>query len=252
MNLLKKFRNHKMNVAIIQARTNSTRFPNKVLKTINGKSILQHIIEFLELSKSIDKIVVATTDLIDDNPIESLLKKLNVSCFRGSSNDVLKRYYDCAKLYDADVILRVTADDPLIDPVIIDNLIKKCQNSKIDYVTSTIPPTFPLGFTACEAFPFTVLEKLHENALDSMSREHVTSHILENKNLFKISSISSKSDLARPDWRLTIDFPDDFLLIQKIFFKMNIDKKNFSYLKLVEFLDNNLDLLEINNSHKNI
>ena len=79
MNLLKKFRNHKMNVAIIQARTNSTRFPNKVLKTINGKSILQHIIEFLELSKSIDKIVVATTDLIDDNPIESLLKKLNIA-----------------------------------------------------------------------------------------------------------------------------------------------------------------------------
>lgn len=241
-----------MNVAIIQARTNSTRLPNKVLKTINGKYVLQHIIEFLQLSKSVDKIVVATTDHIDDDPIESLLKQLNISCFRGSSSDVLKRYYDCAKLYGADIVLRVTADDPLIDPTIIDDLIKKCQNSEVDYVTSTFPCTFPLGFTACEAFPFSILEKLHNTALDPMSREHVTFHILENIDMFKIISITSEPELARPDWRLTIDSLDDFLLIQKIFSEMNIDKKIFSYAKLVEFIDNNLDLLKINNSHKNV
>ena len=127
----------------------------------NGKSILEHIINYLKYSNLIDDIVVATTILPIDNEIELLANKLEIHCFRGSSNDVLNRFFECAKFHNADIIVRVTADDPLIDPNIIDLMIKNCKNDNYDYSSNVLHQTFPIGFTACESFTFNLLKSLN-------------------------------------------------------------------------------------------
>lgn len=240
-----------MNVlAIIQARVDSSRFPRKVLMEINNKSILQYVVNYLKNSKLIDKIVIATTTLPIDNEIELLASRLNIDCFRGSPNDVLNRYYECAKLFQGDLIVRVTADDPLIDPNIIDQIIQKCQHKNCDYVSTVLHQTFPYGFTACEVFTFNILEQLHNTVLDDSSREHVTHHILNNPNLYMIDEVKAEPLLSRPDWRLTIDYPEDFLLIKKIISTFGTNKKFISYDSLVHFLDQNKDLLKINEKYQ--
>ena len=132
-------------IAILQARTGSKRFPNKVLKTINNISILEHIISRLKYSKKIIKIIVATTKTNSDDIIEKIANKNHVLCFRGSSSNVLNRYIECAKFYKAKDIIRLTADDPFIDPEIIDKLIYKYKEGSYDFVTNTPNKTFPLG-----------------------------------------------------------------------------------------------------------
>ena len=233
-------------IAIIQARTGSSRFPDKVLKKIDGRPILQYVVDYLKNSKLIDKIVIATTSLNNDDEIELLAKKLKIPCFRGNVNDVLNRFYECAKVFHADIILRVTADDPLIDPNIIDQIIQKCKSKNCDYASNVIHRTFPLGFTACEAIKFHTLEKLNNDTLDPLSREHVTYHIIKNPNLYRIQEVQADAKLSRPNWRLTIDFPEDFLLIEKIISTIGKEKEFISYGSLVKFLDQNTDLLKIN------
>lgn len=233
-------------IAIIQARMNSSRFPKKVLKLINGKPIIEYIVNYLSQSRLIDKIVIATTTLPIDDEIELLAIKLKTSCFRGSSSDVLNRFFECAKFHNADIIVRVTADDPLIDPNIIDLMITNCKNNDCDYSSNVLHQTFPVGFTACEVFTFNLLKSLNKNALDSKSREHVTSQIIANPSLYKIKEILAEPSICRPNWRLTIDYYDDFLLIEKIITSIDNKQKFISYDELVKFLDENNHLLNIN------
>ena len=231
--------------AIIQARTSSTRLPGKAMKELQGKPMLEHIIDFLKYSKELDEIIIATTTLPEEEKIIELAKKLNVKYFCGSSQDVLDRYYQCAKFFKCDVIVRITSDNPLIDPRIVDKAIRVFKESDSDYVSNMINQTYPLGYLV-EVISFKILEQNHQNQKDSHTREHVVTHIRNNPNLYKIKEIFAPKELARPEWRLTIDYAEDFKLISEIFSKLYKPNSYIPYEMVVEFLDKNKHLLKIN------
>jgi spore coat polysaccharide biosynthesis protein SpsF len=224
----------------------SKRLPGKVLMKIKGKEILQHIIDFLKLTNLSDQIIVATSKLPEDDKICKLVSKNNLKYFRGSTDDVLERYYACAKTFKGDIVVRMGSDDPIVNPEIVDRIIKKCKDDELDYVSNSLPQTYPYGYSTCEAFTFKILKKLHETRTDPESREHVTSYIRNNPELFKIGNIETTSEFARPKWRVTIDYEEDFKLVSKIFSQLYDEKSFIDYDSLVKFLDHNKELLKIN------
>lgn len=236
-------------LTVIQARIDSTRLPRKIMMPIQGKPILEHIITFLKYSKLTDQIVVATTILSQDDEVEKLSKIMDVDCFRGNSENVLSRYYECAKFFKGDLIVRITADNPIVDPVLIDEVIRLCKETECDYASNVLNKTYPLGYSPCEAFTFATLKKLHKNQKDPRSQEHVTYHIRQNPYLYNIRDVKAPSNLARPNWRLTVDYIEDFELISKIFSRLYIPNSFIKYQTLVEFLDKNKHLLKINEMH---
>lgn len=163
-----------MITAIIQARMGSTRFPGKVLKEILGKSILWHLISRIEKAKLINEIVIATTKNEIDRPILKFAEENGIKSYAGSEEDVLDRYYQAAKKFSADPIVRITADCPLMDPEVIDSVVQFYLDNKYDYVANTLEPiTFPDGMDV-EVFSFKNLEKIWKEAILPSQREHVT------------------------------------------------------------------------------
>lgn len=235
-------------LAIIQARMGSTRLPGKVMMKLEGKPILEHIIEFLRFSKLINQIVVATTELPEDDKIEELCKSIKVDCYRGSSDDVLKRYYEAAKHFKGDLIIRITADDPLLDPTLVDEIVRVCVETKCDYASNILHRTHALGYLV-EGLTFSTLEKLHKNQTDLSTREHVTQHILDNPNLYNVREITASSNLARPCWRLTVDHIEDLELMSEIFSRLYVPNSYISYQSVVKLLDNNEKILCINKKY---
>ncbi len=235
-------------ISIIQVRMNSKRLPHKALMPILGKSLLQHVIEFLNFSKLTDKIIVATTTETIDNKIEELCKTLNVACFRGNSSDVLERYYECAKTFHGDLIVRITADNPLLDPNLVDKIIQICKDTNCDYATTMLGKTFPYGYLV-EAITFPILDKLHKTKKDKLSREHVTYYLRTHPEEYKTEKLDNPSKIARPNWRLTVDYIEDLKLIKKIFIKLYKPKSFIKYESVVDFLDNNKHLLKINRKY---
>ena len=233
------------NLIIIQARMGSSRLPGKVMMKLEGKSILEHIVNSLKFSKLSDKIIVATTINQEDDKIETLCRKLCVDCFRGSSDDVLNRYYECAKLYQGDIIVRITCDNPLIDPTLVDEAIKICKQENCDYVSNMIHQTYPIGYLV-EVLKFDILKQNNDKIHDALTREHVTHHIRKNISMYKIKEFFAPENLQRPEWRLTVDHENDYQLMKKIFQNLYKPNQYISYIDVVTFLDNNLELLKIN------
>jgi spore coat polysaccharide biosynthesis protein SpsF len=236
-------------VAIIQARTGSSRLPEKSIRDLHGKPMLSYVIEFLKFCKQCDKIIVATSNLKQDDKIESICNNLNVDCFRGDHDNVLSRYYLCAKQNNATIVVRITADDPLIDPELLDNAISICKNTNCDYVTNMLNHTFPYGMPI-EVIKFDVLEENYNQFRnDPLVAEHVTYHIRKNPQNYKIQEVFAPAGYERKDWRVTVDYIEDFELIEKIFTKLYRPGSFIKYVSLVEFLDNHNDLLKINSKY---
>lgn len=212
-------------IAIIQARIGSTRLPGKVLKEVLGKPLLQYQLERVKQSTKIDEIVVATTDKKRDDVIAQFCKSELVSVFRGSEKDVLKRYYDAAKVYQADVIVRLTADCPLISPEIIDRIIETYVDTSAQYVSNTVERTFPRGLDV-EVFSMEVLEKVHREAALVSEREHVTKYIVSHPHQFEIVQVQHDEDLSEHRW--TVDTQEDFLLMKKLLETIYPKKPNFT------------------------
>ena len=198
-------------VAIIQARMGSTRLPGKVMKKIGEKPILEILINRLKKSQYIDEIIIATTLNKVDKQITALSKKLGIKCYCGSENDVLDRYLKTAEKFNAEVIVRVTADNPLTDPVIVDKLIDKHLKSESDY---TYCNDLPVGVSV-EVFNKSTLKKLSIKDLSPVEKEHVTLYIKSNPQKFKIAEFNS--NLNFKDIRLTVDTPKDLKLINLIY-----------------------------------
>lgn len=235
-------------IIIVAARIDSSRLPGKSVKILHGKPMLEHVLDFLKFSKLTNRIIVATSVLKHDDKIEEICKKSNVDCFRGSPEDVLKRYYECAKIFNGDLIVRVTADNPLVEPELIDRAIKLCSKNNFDYVTNMFHHTYPLGYTV-EVMTFEVLKKNHENQHDQLAREHVTYHIRKNPKMYNTGELFAPSGLERSNWRLTVDYIEDFQLIEEIFKKLYRPSRYISYQEVVELLDNNDELLKINEKY---
>lgn len=204
---------------IIQARMGSSRLPGKTLMKLTKElSTLDFVINQISSSNLIDKIIIATTDLEEDNIIENTCNKLEIECYRGSSSDVLDRYYKCTKKFHFDHIVRITADCPLIDPEIIDRVIEKYTTEDFDYVSNTLKRTFPVG-TDVEIFSFDILEKTWECAKLPSEREHVTPFIRNKKMDFKLGNIENNKNLGFHRW--TLDREADLNLIRQIVSKVN-------------------------------
>ncbi len=203
---------------IIQARMGSSRLPGKVMEKIDDKFLLDYVIDQLKSSKKIEKIIVATTTLPIDNLICEHLSSENITFFRGSSNDVLDRYFQCAKKFSIDTIVRITADNPLIDPYIVDLVIDKYNNTKCDYGTNCLPRTFPYG-TEVEIFSFKKLHEVWKNAKKPSEREHVTPYFYNHHDLFDIINVENSKDLSHLRW--TVDRKNDLELVQFIVSKIS-------------------------------
>lgn len=202
--------------AIIQARMTSTRLPGKVLMDISGKPMLWHIVERLKYSKKIGEVILAIPDTKQNDFLEKFAEDNDLKYFRGSEEDVLSRYYEAAKKFRTDVIVRITSDCPLVDPEIVDMIIEKHLNSDADYTSNTIKRTFPRGLDT-EVFDFNILEKTRKNAKENYQREHVTPYIYENPNEFKLQSVEVKGKFEKPNLRLTVDTKEDLILIRRVY-----------------------------------
>jgi len=230
-------------VAILQARTDSTRLPRKVLKPLLGKAmIIQELIR-VNRSKILDKLILVTSEEASDNELTNIVREHGFNVFRGSKNNVLERFYKCAedeKLQPNDIIVRLTGDCPLHDSTIIDELIEVFLDSKCDYMANCIKPIYPDGLDV-EVFTFESLKKAYKEAKKTSEQEHVTPYI-RNSGFF--DTIDLKKDSIYPEWRLTVDEPSDFIVVEKIYnyFKDN----NFSFTDVVIYLKNNPVILEIN------
>ena len=226
---------------IIQARMGSSRLPGKIMKKINGDTpMLKFQLDQLEFSKNIDQIIIATTTLEPDNLIVDFCKKNNLECFRGESKDVLDRYYKCAKKFKLSIIIRITSDNPLIDPTIVDHVISRFIDSDYDYMSTEVKKS-PLGF-AVEVFTFKSIKKAWEEAKLPSEHEHVTPYFYNNPDKFKIESVSQEKDLSHI--RCTVDTEYDFKLIEKIISK--IETRPIHLDHILDLFSKDTNLLEIN------
>jgi len=232
-------------IAIVQARMGSTRFPNKVMSKINNHTLIEILLKRLSKSKLINKIILATTDLESDDLLQAHVEEIGFNVFRGDSDNVLKRYYETAIKFNADIIVRITGDCPLIDSSIVDDVINLYLNNKVDYAANTFPPTFPDGLDV-SVFSFKALEAAFLNANSNFDKEHVTPYIRNSDSFTKIN-LSNNIDLSNNRW--TVDEKIDYELIKLIFdhFEPNIF---FDYKSILEFKIKNLKLFEMNKDIK--
>lgn len=239
-----------MNLAILQARMSSTRLPNKVLKEVNGKPLLSYECERILKSKRIDKLIIATSNDKSDDAIEIFANQNNIEIFRGSLDDVLSRYYVCAKKFkdtqniDNLNIVRVTGDCPLIDSEVIDDVIKSFIKNDCDYASNTLEPSYPDGMDI-EICTYEALKTAHNEATFKSDREHVTLYIKNNEK-FKKLNYTSKYDFSH--LRLTVDEENDFQLIKIILENLYEENPNFSYFDAISFMTKNPDTLYINSN----
>ncbi|SHJ66901.1 cytidylyltransferase domain-containing protein [Paramaledivibacter caminithermalis] len=218
-------------VAIIQARMGSNRLPGKVLKKICDIPVVIHVVNRVKQCRSIEDIIVATSIKKENDELVDLLKKENIKFFRGSEDDVLGRFYRAAKENKADIILRVTSDNPLIDYGLLDGLVEKLLEDNLDYCCND---KYPIGSSG-EAFTFEALKKAFENAEKQYDREHVTPYIKKHKEIFKQDIISNYKDLSNV--RITLDTIEDYQFISKIYENLFDKYPYFTTEDIITFLE---------------
>lgn len=225
----------------------STRLPGKILKKINNQPMLLFQYERLLKVKKADLICIATTDNSSDNIISDICLKNNIPVFRGSENNVLKRYFDASNYFDIDLIVRINSDCPLIDPYEVDKIINKwIDNEEVDYASNILEETYPLGMHI-EVFSRKILEKVFREAKELDEKEHVTPYIYRNPDKFKLLSVVNKVNLS--DHRWTVDYPEDIEFIKKIVSKLTPINKNFKMSDVIRLVNKDTDLKKINNMY---
>lgn len=236
-----------MILGIIQARASSRRLPGKVLKPLLGRPMLARQIERLRRAESIDRLVVATSTDRSDDAVEALCSELKIDCFRGDLNDVLDRVYHAAVQYSddnpRDHVIRLTADCPITDPELIDELIEFHLKGKYDYSSNCLEPTFPDGLDA-EIMTFAALEEAWSEATLPEHLEHVTPFIYSQPERYRLGSLTQKNDLSKLRW--TVDEPADFNFVRKIFSMLYPTNPDFGTSDLLDLLVNRPELTRLN------
>lgn len=231
---------------IIQARMDSTRFPGKILENLDGKnSVFDFLIRQLQSSKFLDKIIIASTTLEHDDIIEKISESHGLDCFRGSENDVLDRYYQCAKKFSVDTIVHVTSDDPLIDPKILDNGIQIFNSKSFDVLTTNQPHTFPYGL-GFEIFTLNALEKISKEAKLPSEREHILHFAYANKKDFQIFHYKYKKNMSHI--RCSLDYSEDLIFLRKLVSR--IKNRPIQLSDILSAVESEPKLVEINNKYK--
>jgi spore coat polysaccharide biosynthesis protein SpsF len=230
-------------LAIVQARMGATRLPGKVLADIGGVPMLRRVLDRLQAVPGIDDLVVATTTNPEDDVLAAWLTNSGIAFYRGSSDDVLDRFVQAAAGKQADLIVRVTADDPLKDPEITSQVIDILKaNPTLDYASNTIEPTWPEGLDI-EVVRLSALQRAHREAILKSDREHVTTYIWNRPQDFKLHNLLWDRNLSH--WRWTVDNPADLELMRHIFVQF-ADLPLVGYREIVAWLERHPELLAIN------
>ena len=232
-------------VATIEARMTSSRFPGKVLMEACGKPMLQHMIERLQRVPSLDGIVVATTGNDADVPIVNLAQRMGVGFFQGSEYDVLLRVLHSARAYDIDVIVEMTGDCPLIDPVLVEDCIRGYQVAGVDYVSNVLERTYPRGMDT-QVFATEVLADVADRTVDPEDHEHVSIFIYSHPEIYSLKNMPGPPELTNPGLGLTLDTPEDLELIRRIFETLYPNNPNFTLADILAVLKDNPTLTELN------
>lgn len=228
-------------VAIVQARMGSTRLPNKVMKPISGIPMIELLLARLAKAQNVDQIVLATSTDQRNTPLVEHAEKLGYTCVRGSESDVLERYLVTARQVQADIIVRITGDCPLIDPELVDKIIEQYKSSGVDYLSNTSPATFPDGLDT-EVFSLQALERAGRESQEPFDHEHVTPY-LRRPGLFKTAASTNDEDLS--DLRWTVDEPADFDVVSQVYahFAPNI---HFSWSQVLDLQRKQPDIFAAN------
>jgi spore coat polysaccharide biosynthesis protein SpsF len=220
--------------AIIQARRGSTRLPNKVIKRIEGKPMLLHVVERVKMAKTISRVYLATTNSAQDKSLERVVSGMGIETFFGNESDVLDRYYKAATEYKINHIVRITADCPLIDPGIIDKTVSKYLDGKYDYVSNTLKPSYPDGLDT-EVFSLRAIEKAWREATKVSEREHVTSYIWNHPVIFRLGSVMNDTDLSGHRW--TVDDKNDLRFVRLVYRHLYHKNPEFRYNDILNLLE---------------
>ena len=222
-------------IATIEARMTSSRLPGKVLMEYCGKTNLEHIIERLRRSRSLDDIVVATTVNKTDNPIVELCEKIGCKYYRGSEDDVLLRVLEAAQSVQGDLIVEITGDCPMIDYRHIDYLIDLYNKNDVDYVSNILERTFPRGFDT-QVFSTQTLLDVSKKTTNKADREHVSLYIYAGETPYKLLNWEAPKEIRHPEFEITLDTKEDYMLIKNIYEKLYFDKPDFSSKDVVKLL----------------
>ena len=237
-------------VAIIQARMGSSRLPGKVLLDIAGEAMLARVVKRCQRALSVDQVVVATSDEPADDAVESFCLAQDYLHFRGSLHDVLDRYYQAARRFEASIVVRITADCPLIDPVVIDQVVDALFGGQPapqwDFTANRLPPpwkrSYPIGLDV-EVCTFAALEKTWKEAKEVHQREHVMPYLYEQEGRFRVLVLDHMPNYGHLRW--TVDTPEDLALIRQIYARFD-GKDDFSWLEVIDLFHREPALAEIN------
>ncbi|MDD2806187.1 MAG: glycosyltransferase family protein [Elusimicrobiales bacterium] len=233
---------------IIQARMSSTRLPGKVAKELpygGGITVLEQVVRRMKKCSLADEVIVATTTGRDDDLVVRLARKAGAKTFRGSREDVLARYYGAAGKYRLDTVVRITSDCPCADPALVDSLLRLHARRGADYTANVVKLTYPDGFDA-EVFSFAALQRAHRQGRTRPEREHVTFYIRSRPAEFKIASLQAPAGQRRPDLRVTLDTPDDYLLLCAVYDNLYARGGTFGFAEVMDLFLRKPWLEEIN------
>jgi spore coat polysaccharide biosynthesis protein SpsF (cytidylyltransferase family) len=231
--------------AFIQARMSSSRFPGKVLEPLQGVPMIVYMARRAARAQQLDGVVVVTSTDASDDVLAATLGRASVAVFRGDLNDVLKRYADAAMAHEADEIIRLTGDCPLIDPAVIDAVIDVRREAGADYASNTDPPTYPDGLDV-ECFSRAVLGRAHVSAKQASEREHVTLWMRGKSAGLRRANQQALLDMSA--LRLTVDYPDDLTLVQKLVARLPAE---FDLHDILRVLSAEPDLCALNRHTRN-
>lgn len=244
-------------VTVIQARTGSSRLPNKVLLPILGRPVLQLMLERVLKAKTAGQVVIATTTDQADDPIVTLGQQLNIPCFRGHETDLLDRHYQVGRLYRADVVVKIPSDCPLIDPAIIDRVINRFLGSRqsarpFDFVSNLHPPTYPDG-NDVEVMPMEMLAVAWREATKRYEREHTTPYFWENGERFHLGNVvweTGRNYAMSHRW--TLDYEADYLFIKAIYEALYPTNRNFGINDIVALQSTRPDISDLNAAYAGV
>ena len=229
---------------IIQARMSSTRLPGKVLKEVVGRPLLDYMVERVNQSRLINQTIIATTISSEDDKISQWCRKQSVAFYQGDENDVLGRYYQAAKKFQASIIVRLTSDCPLIDSRVIDEVVQAyLDRPGVEFVSNTVPLPYryPDGMDV-EVFDMDTLTKAHKEARLPSEREHVTFYMWKTGK-FSTFRLDPCEDISQ--YRFCADYPQDFEVIKEVLNRLYPDNPRFSMYELIDFMEKNPKLLEL-------
>ncbi len=232
-------------VGIVQARMGSSRLPGKVLMDIAGQPMLWHVVTRARRAVTIDDIVVATSTASADDVLVDYCTRYDITSFRGSEDDVLDRYYQAAKSLGATTVIRITADCPLLDPAVIDQIVSYFPSGSYDYVCNTNPPTFPDGLDT-EVFSFQALETAWQQARWQSEREHVTPYIRNHPEMFHLGNVTNSEDLSNLRW--TVDEREDLAFVRGVYGVLDSDQT--SMRDILDLLRRRPELRAVNDCFK--